>query len=289
MTKTSTGAWRTHNKDVLARDLLRDFCTVHATLLEQAARFSHSQTISYAILRELLGEVMHKGVFWRLKDTAYLLFRKETSGTCGHDGYDMEEEGTYPDATPSSEKVLENMLHWCIGYAFHECVKLKEDAFQRQHYTNRLVQLEKRSADYADIIASFKPLTEQTKQSIEREIQRILHVFAQARALFSLYFAAHKNNAHVARFLLLEEGLATSCFKEEWQNFLENVYGQDKVHMHILAAKACLEGGHPEQARTVLDKAQASGLEHPSLQALQQELENNTRLEQVNAAANILL
>ena len=73
-----SGRWLIANKDFFIRDLLRDYCRVCQALNEQDARFSGTGTISYAVLRDLLGEAMRKGVFWRLKDTAHHLFRTPT-------------------------------------------------------------------------------------------------------------------------------------------------------------------------------------------------------------------
>ncbi len=257
-----------HSETILARDLLRDFCVVHATLTEQAARFAHSQTISYAVLRELLGEATHKGVFWRLKDTAHHLFRKSRSGKRNYEGYGMSEDLPHCSQCDASEAVLESLLDWCLGYAFHECVKLKEDAFQRQHYTNRLTQLDKRAQTQTDVIAQLKPFTEQTTQSIEREVQRLLGVLHHTRDLLIQYLSTQEHNGHVARFLANEEHITKQCFDEQWPTLLQALYGQETGRLYVFAAQACLEGGHPEQAIQLVEKARHAGISEESLQEI---------------------
>ncbi len=252
-------------ESILARDLLRDFCAVHSILIEQSARFAHSQTISYAVLRELLGEASHKGVFWRLKDTAHHLFRKNLSGKRGFEGYGMSEDIHCPSAHKSSEAVLESMLDWCIGYAFHECVKLKEDAFQRQHYTNRLSQLQSRAHEHTDTIAKLIPFTEQTTQSIDREIQRVLGVLNHTRHLLLQFYVTQGNNGPVARFLATEDTLAKQCFGEQWADLMHALYGQHTEQVYLLAITACLDGGHPDQAQALVEKARAQGVSEQSL------------------------
>ena len=69
------GGWLVANRDFLVRDLVRDYCTVYSLLADQRRRFEADGAVSYSALRDLLGESMRKGVFWRLKDTAHHLFR----------------------------------------------------------------------------------------------------------------------------------------------------------------------------------------------------------------------
>ncbi len=250
--------WRTRNAEVLSRDLLRDFCVVHGILAEQVQRFSHSQSISYAVLRELLGEAVSKGVFWRLKDTAHHLFRKSAQGKRSFEGYGMAEDFSCKQEDASGY-VLESMLDWCIGYAFHECCKLREDAFQLQHYSNRLLQLQKRASKYHDVIDSLCPFTAQTKESIAKELARISGVLEQVRALLLLYYAGHKDNGHVARFICTEQASVQNCFGKDYDTLLQSLYGDNTAHMYVLTASAYLEGGHREEAERYAVKAQELG------------------------------
>ncbi len=240
-----SGLWRTENKDVFTRNLLRDFCKVHAILQEQCARFAHSGTVSYAVLRDLLGEPMRKGLFWQLKDTAHHLFRK------GH------KDGTSESYPP--EQICQSSLDWCIGYAFHECVKLKEDAFQRQHYRNRLQQIKAKAKDCDAIITALEPYTDQTHQSMEKEIERILGVFAHGRFLLLQYLKQYAENGHVARLIVMEEELIKACFANDWPVLMQNLYAQKKAKLFCLAAQASLDNGQVEQAKELLQKAE---LEH---------------------------
>ncbi len=260
--------WRTRNTEVLSRDLLRDFCVVHGILAEQSQRFSHSQSISYAVLRELLGEAMSKGVFWRLKDTAHHLFRKSAHGKRSFVGYGMVEDFSSQGEEDAAGHVLESMLDWCIGYAFHECCKLREDAFQLQHYSNRLLQLQQRASKYHDVIETLCPFTAQTKQSIARELKRILGVLEQVRALLLLYYGGHGNNAHVARFICAEQSLVQSCFAQDYDLLLQALYGEDTARMYVLTATACLEGGHREKAEHYALMAQGLGCDTAQLQEI---------------------
>ena len=121
--------------DAFVRDLLRDYCAVYLALAKQNQRYQRDGSMSYAVLNSLIGTNMSKGVFWRLKDTAHYLFR--------HPIRPGEQE-----SAPDQYEVVGSLIDWCVGYAFHECGKLREDAFQGQHYAIRLIQLA-RTADFA--------------------------------------------------------------------------------------------------------------------------------------------
>ena len=258
-----------NKKDVLVRDLLRDFCTVQAIVAEQANRFSYSGTISYPLLRELLGEAQHKGIFWSLKDTAHHLFRRNTDGRRCYIGYGMEEDfSSHSEKSKKTEAVLESLIDWCIGYAFHECVKLKEDAFQKQHYTNRLLQVQNRAENYKDNLEKLIPFTEQTTQSIAREMERVVGVLKHTRDLLVLFLGFHGQNGHLARFIIAEEDTVRQCFAHEWQDLIFSLYGENKDQMYICAIKLCLQMGNKDQVVHLSNLAIDNGVSEQNLQAL---------------------
>lgn len=260
-----SGLWLTANKAVFVRDLLRDFCIVWAALAEQNLRFAASGAISHAVLRELLGRDMRKGVFWRLKDTAHHLFRTpRRTMENAEPGIPLWQfsNGKIPDGMVQ-QNAEEAMLDWCIGYAFHECVKLKEDAFQRQHYANRLEQMRGQTPQCEAVLERLFPLTAQTRESIGREMARILHVLGHAKDLLLRYLRTHGDNGHVARFLVAEEKLVRAVFAAQYEDLLASLYGPRPEACYLLAARACLEGGRPQQALRALDALNAASIAAP--------------------------
>ena len=261
-----SGHWLTANKAVFTRDLLRDYCQVCAILHEQRQRFAASSTISHAVLRELLGEAMHKGVFWRLKDTAHHLFRQPHGAVLASDeGLELWQYSS--EKTPGGmvqQSSVEALLDWCLGYAFHECVKLKEDAFQRQHYASRLMQMRGKVDLCEDILARLIPLMGQTRESIGREMTRILEVLQEARSLLIHYLGEQgkkADNGHVARFIVAEEDLVRQVFGSAYGDLLQSLYAGDPTRLYLLAAKAYLDGGRPAEALGLLDRAAEQGEE----------------------------
>ncbi|MDO5483335.1 MAG: hypothetical protein Q4F27_00340 [Desulfovibrionaceae bacterium] len=243
------------------RDLVRDYCTVFQLILEQQRRFMQDGTVSYSALRDLLGGAMQKGVFWRLKDTAHHLFRN-APGT----GSPREENivlwqyaaSPLPDGM-SVQSPVEALIDWCVGYAFHECAKLKEDAFQRQHYAGRLAQLGRHSAVGKDLYAPLAALGRQTTESLSRELERILHVLRHGLFLLVQYLASEGRNTHLARWLACEEQLARTVFGPLYAPLLTALFGEEPQRLYRLAAQDFLSVGRYEEARDLLHRASQLG------------------------------
>ncbi|MFT4302112.1 MAG: hypothetical protein QM579_10190 [Desulfovibrio sp.] len=291
------GRWLLANRDFLVRDLVRDYCTVFQSLSAQRQRFEQAGAVSYSALRDLLGEAMRKGVFWRLKDTSHLLFRNapahsdiapvDTPGPTFQteaQGLPPQGSGEYSSgsATDSAESeqieallrhannllpggtagqhALEALIDWSIGYAFHECVKLREDAFQNQHYANRLAQIARHDAVTADMYNPLRGLVGQTAESSSRELSRISHVLSHGLRMLAQYLAVEKHNTHLARWLASEEHLAQQAFGANYVTLLDALYGPEHERLYLLAARDFLEAGRREPAMALLEGAHERGL-----------------------------
>lgn len=221
------------------RDLLRDFCRVSSILAEQEARFATTGTLSFALIDTVLGQDMRQGVLWRLKDNAHQYVRDST--TTGSDA---------PQAAA--------LLDWCVGYVFHECIKLREDAFLSQHYTTSLAQMGAvPHTDCADICTQLMPVASQTVESTRYELARIIAVLAQAQVLCIRCLALHADNGFLARFLVEEAPLSRAVFGDRLEELYTALYGACHEARFVCAARACLEGGRPEQALLALDALDA--------------------------------
>lgn len=261
--------WVPARREAFVRDFVRDYCQVFLILAEQARRFEHDGSMSHSGLRELMGEAMRKGVFWRLKDTAHHLFRASP---------DVGETGTLPAdwrfaASPhpsgdARQRPVEALLDWCVGYAFHECAKLKEDAFQRQHYGNRLMQLGRSEGVSAAFYTPLADLADQTMESANRELQRILHVLRHGMALLPSFLEGQGDNRALARWLAREERQARDAFGEQYDSLLRALYGDTPQRLPLLAARELLEAGRSDEALALLEEADGRGLLDSEGQAL---------------------
>ena len=235
-------AWLARRRPALVRDLVRDYCAAHAVLTAQMRRFEGDGTVSYAIIRALLGEAMAKGVLWRLKDTAHHLFRAPA-----------EDAGPEADARALAGELID----WCVGFAFHECIKLREDAYQRQHYANRLLRLEELrratgGAEGESVPWPLAGLPRQTADSMERELRRILGVLDNGLSLLTRYLAGEGGNAPLARWLAVEEERAAEVFGPRWPEVLAALRGPDGEGHYPLAASDLVAAGRRDAAIALL-------------------------------------
>ncbi len=228
--------WVQKNRADFERDVLRDFCHVSVQLQEQFDRFDATGTLSFSVLRGLIGEPLNKGLLWRLKDKAHHILLR---------------------AAPVAPSGL--LLDWTLGYIFHETLKLMEDAHQRQYYAPQLRSLNGAGAapDIFRVAGALHAILEQTLESMRRETDRITALLSHSRRLFSLYFAAADRHRPLARFLNDNEELAKRSFGEDYETFVVAVYGGEPERLHIEAAHSLLESAREDAATRAVLRALA--------------------------------
>lgn len=226
--------WVLKNREAFERDVLQDYCLASDRLFEQFGRVGENVTVSFPVLRELVGELWNKGLLWRLKDKAHHLF----SGA--------------PDAHPAGF-----LLDWTLGYIFHETLKLMEDAHQRQYYAPRLTELGEMPlpAELAEMVDSLLSVQKGTRESMQRESARLASLLLHSRRLFILYFAGRAGHRPLARFLNDNEALVRRAFQEDRTVFITSVYGGQPERMYIEAACSLLESARKPAANMAIRAA----------------------------------
>jgi hypothetical protein len=226
--------WAEGKREFLERDLLRDFFLVVRDLEEQFRRFEESETVSFPALHHLVGDHLSKGLLWRVKDNAHLLFSAP--------------------AAPAGR-----LLDWTVGYIFHESRKLMEDARLRQSYIPRLADFQKEavSGALADLLAGFSSIRLQTRESIDREIKRLKSLILLTISLLRHYFADRRDHRPLARFLYDYNELARSVLKGEYASLLSAVYGDCPEAMYREAAESLVQSARHAEALTALAMALA--------------------------------
>jgi len=228
-------AWIKAKVPEFVRDSLRDFCLVSRVLDKEFATFDAQGRVDFDVLRDLLGEEMNKGLLWRLKDTSHHLFRSPSGGT-----------------------LVGQLLDWCVGYIFHDAMKLKEDSYQQQNYAPWFRQLH--AADLPEsekaVSAELLAVLEQTTESMQREITRIRFIMSKCRRLFPVYLADHADNALLARFLFDQNDLVREVFGQGYGVLVTRIYNSRPEHMYLLAGMSLRHGGWLPEAMRALDRAQ---------------------------------
>jgi len=229
-----TKNWLREKHAEFVRDLVRDFCLSARVLEEHFREFDRGAGMVFEVLRDLLGEQMNKGLLWRLKDTAHHLFRD-------HD-----------DKNPVGQ-----FLDWCIGYIFHETMKLKEDAYQQQNYAPWFRAMQESELPETDLIISRElfQLLMQTNESMQREIRRIRFIIRQCRKLFPQYLADQEQNHWLARFLFKRNDVVRLVFEENYRDLIASVYKDAPEMLEVMAARSLREGGWVSQAAEAAEAA----------------------------------
>ena len=243
--------WLEANSSRLMAEILRDFCAVSITLEEQFTRYDGAGNLSYAVLRETLGEEMNRGILWRLKDTAHHLLRNAQNATAAG-----------------------KLLDWAIGYIFHETLKLLEDTHQHQYYAPSLLAMveDNPSPELIAVARDFTRMAHETQEEMGRTVDRSRRLFAHARLFFHRCYAGQKDNLYLARLLHDREDLIREAFGGEYENFLNAVYGKKRQTLFLNAAVSLTHGGRKDQARAALDRAGTIAPEDPEITAAMHKL-----------------
>ncbi len=231
-------SWLLSKQESFVRDVLRDFCHIASALETHFAEFDATGAVSFHFFDDLLGRQNSKGLLWRLKDTAHLLFRNETR---------------------TRHAVLGEYMDWALGYIFHECIKLKEDAYQQMNYRPRFKNLQASpglSPEELHIGSELYAVIQQTNESIEREVRRVRFILFHCKRMFILYLPRHHENPLLARFLHAQKELVQRVFKGSFEELLDSIYADGIVRMYILAARSFEDGGWLDEARAALSLAE---------------------------------
>jgi len=223
MTKT----WVLAKRPIFVRDVVRDFCLAASRMENHFLLYDSSGAVSFHFFDDILGRQNNKGLLWRLKDTAHLLFRSEVP------------------------EILGEYLDWALGYIFHECIKLKEDAYQQMNYKPRfekLQQAEGLGPEEQHLGAELFAVISQTSESIRREIQRVRFILFHCKRMFIRYLPRHSDNHLLARFFYRHFDLVEQVFRSYTAELLCAMYGPDLADLYRLAAKSLEEGGWAKEA-----------------------------------------
>ncbi|WP_457571572.1 hypothetical protein [Desulfovulcanus sp.] len=237
------------------RDVLRDFCQVSQQLEQEFQNFDRTGLIRFQFFKDILGEKMNKGQLWHLKDIAHILFK--------HD----------PNA-----KLIGQYLDWSLGYIFHECMKLKEDAYQQENYRPWFKNIQSQqslSPEERLITQELLQVIEQTKESIAREVKRVRFIQFHCRRLFILYLPHHKDNPLLARFLFARQELVKNVFKTAYNELIQAIYAKTPENLYILAAQSLRSGGWLDEAREAINKAREIAPENKLILQEMQLIDNN--------------
>ncbi|WP_419785791.1 hypothetical protein [Pseudodesulfovibrio sp.] len=227
-------AWIQAKHPEFVRDLFKFFCQTCEQLEHQFASFDEDGRIDFELLKDLVGDEMSKGLLWRMKDTAHHVFRNDPHSQLGG-----------------------QFLDWAMGYIFHETLKLKEDAYQKQNYAPWFHRLHEGdlSSSEKDITDQFFQVLNQTEESMRREIDRIRFIIDKCRRLLPYYLHRYSDNMLLARYIFSQNETVRAVFKDEYDALIYAIYGSEPERMFILASQSLRLGGWVDQASEAVEYA----------------------------------
>ncbi len=255
-----SNSWIKEKMPEFVRDTFRDFCLAGSALEEQFETFDRERSVSFEVLNDLIGSNMHKGLLWRLKDTAHLLFRNE-----------------------EANHLSGRFLDWGMGYIFHEAFKLREDAYQNLNYAPLFSNLRGRETmlPESEIGQDFVQVVEQTEESMEREISRIRFIIGRCRQLFPIYLSNHQDNTLLGRLLFSQNMLIREVFREEYENLVDTIYGENPEMLYVLASRSLRKGGWMDKAVEATLQAHKLNPQNPKVLQEKEIVDNWTKTVRV--------
>lgn len=235
-------AWIIEKLPEFVRDMLRDFCLSADILESQFTVFDQTNQVSFQVFHDLVGEEMNKGLLWRLKDTAHHLFRND-----------------------AKQGLSGQFLDWCVGYIFHETMKLKEDAYQQQTYGPWFRELMDRELPESEHMVSRElfQVVLQTNESIRREIARVRFFFAKCRRLLIGYLSDQGENPLLGRFLFEQDQLVRKIFGREFDDLIAAIYSDAPEMKYVMASQSLRQGGWMTHAAEAARLAAEKGPDNP--------------------------
>lgn len=279
-------SWLDERESEFTRDLLRDFCQICQALrnvsriLEEkinlfaaegvwkSSKDKEYESREYKELRELIGFPMSKGILWSLKDTAHLLFGDKSQ----HKG----KKNALKKETPFTGQLLD----WCFGYMFHECIKLMEDIYQCNKYVAHFLSpITPKTPELGICLReNIKPVLCNSIDSIKKSIDSLRIIMDQCLELFGHFLPLQQENLYLARYIFENKELIRDVFGERFDVLLVSLYGENEEHLPLFAARSLRISGFFEQARQALDAAIRINAYHPMVSKEKVILDNQMKI-----------
>ncbi len=228
-------------------DIAREFMVAHRLTRRLFARYRQA-VLSFEEVQELVGDT-DGSVLFRLKERCHALFR---SGRRGSD-LAMRREALFDLA---------------VGSLFHEAMKFRENFYQQAVYGPKVRELRRQAGpEAAEVFREFEKILAAASVRLDEALQETEALLAQTSAQFRVLLQAHCSNGLVARHLVEHAPLAEEVFGQDIDALLAESHG-NAAQGYAFAARAYLESGCFDRARSALDAALARAGERDDLRRL---------------------
>ncbi len=231
--KERSGVWLKQKKDLMIRNVLRDFCKGRI-LFNKIKKKLDNNIHSYPDMEELVGTDKEKGILWRLKDTCHTLWQ------------DYDPQG-HPE---------EFLLDWLIGALFHEAMKLKEDLYLLVRYKPAFEQAA--STDRAfKMYEKCRDLFETAEKNVLHSSRKLHCMFDKAGDQLETVLKKEKLNPLLIRFFIQNKALIDKAWKSEGysENLLTAMFPEGLDKAYCIAGEGYMDGSWYAEARAAFEKA----------------------------------
>ncbi len=233
MKQRKEGTWLSQKKDLMLRNVLRDFCKGRI-LFNKIKHDLDKQIPSFPRMEELVGTDTEKGLLWRLKDTCHALWQD-----C--------DPGHHPE---------EFLLDWLIGTLFHEAMKLKEDIYLLARY-KPAVEKAAASERALQMYDKCKELFETAQKNMARSSHKLHCLFDKAGSQMEAVLKKEKGNSLLVRFLIQEDRLIDTAWMSDGyaRDLLLDMFPDGLDQAYCIAGYGFLDGSWYAEARCSFEKA----------------------------------
>jgi len=185
---------------------------------------------------------------FELKEECHWLFR-------------IREQG---DTMEASTAVLFDIL---VGSLFHQCMKVKENAYQVERYAPKYAALRKAHHHQPDADRQVKTflkegegIIERSRRMLRQELNYAVELFHEATIVLRHVLVEHGDNPLLVRTLIENEELLNAVYKGEFkgeplQALLHEMYAGKPAAGYVLAAESLFDGGWFDRARDLCKHA----------------------------------
>jgi hypothetical protein len=227
--------WFRERRSLLLRNLLKEFHGSYQSFQQLYSQYLLHQEVSFVEIEQLVGSEKRKGPWWRLKDDCHRLWR----------------EGDF------SEELNGRLLDWVMGSLFHEAMKLKENAYIRQHYRPLAERMVSKSGEGQLLICGldFERFMARTATEISRQMENLSSLLGRANYLLRLLVRDQSHNVILLRYLIENEQVVLQLWSESITELLEDIFPGTPEEGYCAAARSYLADQWLDQALAAYGRA----------------------------------
>jgi tetratricopeptide (TPR) repeat protein len=235
--------WFEERKEILIRELAAGFVEAFVNFEELYQDYGDQGKLQHASWEGWIGSESRKGPLWRLVDLSHSIFRRSGARLTMH----------------------EALLDWSLGALFHECLKIREDAYQLGHplqwnegaHVPQLPEIRSAIEDWERHLA-------QIRVSIRAGLEEVHQLFQSAWRGLKGTLITYRDMGLLMRYLAENRNLFVDLLGEqEWCEFMDELHPNGEGDTWYLAGMSYDRSGWYDRAKIAFERSLAICPDHP--------------------------